>query len=249
MRKAILVGLVAAFILIESPKGLAGDVQKIAVTVLGVNESDSPLRIISLKRTPPTRNSDVVLENISDKTATAVRFHFAIGVPSGCSKNLRKPHIVIADSNSDVPEEMLAVEGLHLRPVTIPPHGRGRTITNLIRAGNLVRDAKRENSHYLHVQLAVEMVQFSDGMVWKAPLLRFPEHNEAFAGFSEKLLQKDELLCREFVSAGSGKLDFAGVLASPLLPSNPDNFQSLSNELGYTFVCEVQNDVVVCPLK
>ena len=206
---------------------------RVAFSVVSVDDSTWPVHIVSLKHSATGTFSEVVLENATDKPVTAVRFEIAGAAPDGCSSESHR--VIYSNSNSDVPEELQRVNGLHLRPVVIKPHEKASTITILLVPENLFGIAQKEKTPFLHVQLALEMVQFGDGAVWHAKRSAF--NSELFTG--------DEARC----GGASHAIDISNLQVARNVsePMDARRFQPLSEGRGYMFDCELRDDLALCP--
>jgi hypothetical protein len=193
--------------------------QRVGISVVAGNEVSSPVRIVSVKRDFANDITGVTLENTSEKTVIAVRFNLHLVALEGCSSE--RPIVMTNSSNSDVPEELWRIKGLHLRPVLIRPHERVSTVTSLIGSDLLVW-ARMLETHYLHTELALAFVKFADGTMWHSAYRVSPE-----------LLKADEVRCREFGGYPKPIPNTIQIAAA----RDSAHFQAAADQRGYMFVC------------
>jgi hypothetical protein len=116
-------------------------------------QKDSPVHIVGLRYDYP--NIEIDLENATDVPVDGIGI-FAVAIaPRGCGAEPRKT---------------LGVADTQVRPVRIGPRGTGEASGNdsTLDSGGLIFSAARLlEAAYLHVQVGVAEVDFSDGTKWR----------------------------------------------------------------------------------
>jgi len=115
-------------------------------------QKDSPVHIVGLRYDYPS--IELNLENDSDVPVDGIGI-FAVAIaPSGCGAEPRKT---------------MGVADTQVRPVRIGPRGTAAALGNdsMLHIGLVVPVGIDLNASYLHVQVGVAEVDFSDGTKWK----------------------------------------------------------------------------------
>ena len=210
---------------------------RLGITVRVANFAGSPVRIVSVKRTPELPYADVVLRNESSRKITGVRFYLLLPDTKGCAY---EGEYGTSDSNTDTLDSLLPHEPiLTLRPVTLGPNQQSSTITKLLSTSTLVGVLRVTKERYVPILLAVRMVKFDDGSVWHTP----PPTEEEVAGY----FQKDKETCGRFAHTSPVPNDYS--TASKPSSVNADNFYYLDADAGFAFTCSLEDKVLTCPLK
>ncbi len=215
----------------------ADSADRLGITVRAANFDGSPVRIVSVKRTPDLPYADVVVKNESGRTVTGLRFYLLFPGTKGCTY---EGDYGYADSNSDTLESLVPHEPtLALRPVKLGPNQQSSTITKLLSSYSLVGILRETREPYVPVLLAVEMVRFDDGSLWE----RTPPPTTEAAGY----FQKDKETCRLFAHTAPVPADYA--TTSRQSPENAGEYRDLDANSGFAFTCSLKDRVLNCPLK
>lgn len=189
-------------------------------------QKDSPVHIVGLRYDDPTVVID--LENISDVLVDGVGI-FAVAIaPRGCGVEPRKT---------------LGVADTQVRPVRIGPRGTGEASGNdsTLDSGGLVFSARYLKAAYLHVQVGVAEVDFSDGTKWR------PQIEPGQTLFDASLLAADDGKCPDVAGVADALKSIHVVQADHRVdgPSYGDPTEGTPAPLHFS--CRLEGSNGYCP--
>lgn len=120
------------------------------LVVLFTEQSDAPVRIVSLKKTLRDQLAEITVENASEKVVSRYQLGWVIIKPSECPGRPMEPIVNLP------PREVVGVG----------PGNTDSTGSYGLRTRQLLELAVRENTNLLLVQVGVVRVEFEDGSNW-----------------------------------------------------------------------------------